>query len=199
MSSSLVPAMALTLPVLLGTTREGNATRRVARFATDRVDAHPAAEAELYEAASLPFGNLERRVWEMDPRPDDVDAFVEAMDAADGFVLVTPEYNHGYPGALKNILDHLYNSWYRKAFAIVTTGGRSGGIRSDEQLRMVITGGLGGTVVPRSVNVSRPKDSFDAQGPVEDVEDWERRFDRLAQELVVYADAMTRVREELSD
>lgn len=191
--------MPLSIPVILGTTREGNRTQRVARFATDVLDARDEIEPRLYDAAELPFGDVENRVWEMEPRPDAVTAFVEAMGAADGVVLVTPEYNHGYPGALKNVLDHLYDAWNRKPFGLVTTGGSSGGIRAEEQLIQVITGGLGGVVVPASVNVHRVADVVSETGVFEDAEAWTRRVDRMADELVAYADAMASVRDALGD
>ncbi len=191
--------MPLSVPVILGTTREGNRTQRVARFATDVLDARDDIEPRLYDASQLPFGDVEARVWEMDPQPDAVTVFVDAMRAADGFVLVTPEYNHGYPGALKNVLDHLYDAWNRKPFGLVTTGGSSGGIRAEEQLIQVITGGLGGVVVPASVNVHRVADVVHEDGSIEDPETWTRRVDRMAAELVAYAEAMADVREALGD
>jgi NAD(P)H-dependent FMN reductase len=55
----------------------------------------------------------------------------------DGFVLVTPEYNHGYPAALKNALDHLYAEWNHKPVTFVTYGGSAGGVRAAEQLVQV--------------------------------------------------------------
>lgn len=55
---------------------------------------------------------------------------------ADGFILCTPEYNHGYPAVLKNALDYTYYSWARKAVAFVSWGG-AGGTRGVEQLRLV--------------------------------------------------------------
>jgi NAD(P)H-dependent FMN reductase len=56
---------------------------------------------------------------------------------ADGYVLVTPEYNHGYPAALKNALDHLYAEWNHKPLTFVTYGGSAGGVRAAEQLVQV--------------------------------------------------------------
>ena len=55
---------------------------------------------------------------------------------ADGFIICTPEYNHGYPAVLKNALDYTYASWARKAVAFVSWGG-AGGARGVEQLRLV--------------------------------------------------------------
>jgi NAD(P)H-dependent FMN reductase len=56
---------------------------------------------------------------------------------ADGYVLVTPEYNHGYPAPLKNALDHLYAEWNHKPVTFVTYGGSAGGVRAAEQLVQV--------------------------------------------------------------
>ena len=56
---------------------------------------------------------------------------------ADGYVLVSPEYNHGYPAALKNALDHVYAEWNHKPVTFVTYGGSAGGVRAAEQLVQV--------------------------------------------------------------
>jgi NAD(P)H-dependent FMN reductase len=60
-----------------------------------------------------------------------------AIGPLDGFVIVTPEYNHGYPAALKNALDHLYAEWSHKPVTFVTYGGSGGGVRAAEQLVQV--------------------------------------------------------------
>jgi NAD(P)H-dependent FMN reductase len=64
-------------------------------------------------------------------------AWVELIGRMDGFIIVTPEYNHGYPAALKNALDYTYAGWVRKPIAFVSYGGSSGGTRAVEQLRQV--------------------------------------------------------------
>jgi NAD(P)H-dependent FMN reductase len=60
------------------------------------------------------------------------------VDNADGFIFITPEYNHGYPAPLKNASDHLYREWGHKPAAIVSYGGLAGGYRAAEQLRQVL-------------------------------------------------------------
>jgi NAD(P)H-dependent FMN reductase len=64
-------------------------------------------------------------------------AWVEKISALDGYVIVTPEYNHGYPGGLKNAMDHTFTSWANKPVAFVSYGGMAGGARAVEQLRLV--------------------------------------------------------------
>jgi NAD(P)H-dependent FMN reductase len=65
-------------------------------------------------------------------------ALAPLLDAADAFVFVTAEYNHGYPGGLKNFIDAYRHEWLGKVAGFVSYGGRSGGLRAVEQLRQVI-------------------------------------------------------------
>lgn len=69
--------------------------------------------------------------------PDEVMAFAERIARAEGFVVITPEYNHGYPGSLKNALDLVNAEWRAKPMGFVSYGGPSGGVRAVEQLRQV--------------------------------------------------------------
>lgn len=70
--------------------------------------------------------------------PDEVVPFAERIDRAEAFVIITPEYNHGYPGSLKNALDLVNREWRAKPVAFVSYGGVSGGVRAVEQLRQVV-------------------------------------------------------------
>lgn len=66
-----------------------------------------------------------------------VTAWSQAIDACDGYVLITPEYNHGVPGALKNAFDTLGPEWAEKTIAFVSYGA-DGGIRATEQWRQIV-------------------------------------------------------------
>lgn len=63
--------------------------------------------------------------------------WVNTVTSLDAVVVVTPEYNHGYPPSLKNALDYAYTGWNAKPIAFVSYGGSSGGVRSVQQLRQV--------------------------------------------------------------
>ena len=82
--------------------------------------------------------------------------------AADAFVVVTPEYNRGYPAAIKNALDYLYEEWHHKPVAFVSYGMTSGGMRAAAQLTEVVTG-LGMVPVSHGV-VVRLRETVDASG-----------------------------------
>jgi NAD(P)H-dependent FMN reductase len=71
------------------------------------------------------------------PRGPSLAAWAACVDRADAIVVVTPEYNHGYPAALKQAVDVLHAEWHAKPVAFVSYGGISGGLRAVEQLRQV--------------------------------------------------------------
>lgn len=186
------PRVSLYLPVLLGTVRPERRSEWVARFVVDRLAARPGVETRLFDPCEWPSGNLVAREWEMNPQPPEVAAFVQEMGKADGFVVVAPEYNYGYPGALKNMLDLVFDEWNRKPFALVGVGGMSGGLRMIDQLRLVVSG-LGAFTIPAHVPVQSVAKEFSASGPV-DAEKWSERFDKLVHELEWYARAMQAAR-----
>jgi len=64
--------------------------------------------------------------------------WADKVASFDGYVFVTPEYNHGVPAALKNAIDFLYREWNNKAAGFVNSGGGAGGARAVEHLRLVM-------------------------------------------------------------
>ncbi len=66
----------------------------------------------------------------------EVDAWAKKIDEADGFIVVTPEYNHGYPATLKNNIDSIYKEWNKKPISFVSYGS-TGGARVVQQLKEV--------------------------------------------------------------
>jgi NAD(P)H-dependent FMN reductase len=127
------------IQVILSTGREGRFSEKVGAWAMHRLAARGDLEVELIDLRDhpLPFFDqvippaLGRRDY-----PDDVARWAETVERADGFILVTAEYNHGYPALLKNALDHAFPEFNRKAAAFVGYG-NVGGARAIEQLRLV--------------------------------------------------------------
>jgi NAD(P)H-dependent FMN reductase len=181
--------MTLYIPVLYGTVREGRKSIGVARFVETRLAKRPDIETRLFDPRELPFGNLENREWEMKERPPEVARFVDEMARADAFVIVTPEYNYGIPGALKNMLDALFDEWNRKPFGLVGAGGVSGGLRALDMLRQVVSG-LGAITVPANVPVQYVGKTFGEDGPLAETAEWERRVDKFLDEVEWYARAL---------
>jgi NAD(P)H-dependent FMN reductase len=187
--------MTLDLPILMGSVRAERRSAWVARYVHALLATRPGVETRLWDPAALPFGNLVRREWEMTERPAAVDEFVLAMGHADGFVLVTPEYNFGMPGTLKNLIDHVFDEWNRKPFGFVTVGGVSGGIRAQDQLRQVISG-VRAVTIPAAIPVQHVEKTWSENGPLADRNDWDSRFDQFFVELEWYARALQSARAE---
>ena len=127
------------LQVITGTTRVGRFSERVAAWVTGRLERHDAFEVELVDLRDhlLPFfdGDPPARTGR-DYADEAVARFGSVIDRADGYVILTAEYNHGYPAVLKNALDSTFIEWRRKPVAFVGWG-NTGGSRAVEQLRAV--------------------------------------------------------------
>ena len=87
----------------------------------------------------------------------------QRMAAAEAFVVVTPEYNHGYPAALKSLIDSVGAEWQAKPVAFVSYGGVSGGLRAVEQLRLVFAE-LHSVTIRDSVSFAGAWEQFDEAG-----------------------------------
>ncbi len=172
------------IQIILGSTREGRlgepVTRWFAGIAAQRSDL--TAEVVDLRDWNLPF--LTTPVPPMMAPPSDelTRRWAEKVEQADGYVLVTPEYNHGYPAALKNALDHVFFPWNRKPAAFVGYGGPGGGIRAVEQLRQVV---VELEMVPLRDQVAIPRAymAFDREGNLRDdghAGDATRLLDQLA-------------------
>ncbi|MET8847711.1 NAD(P)H-dependent oxidoreductase [Amycolatopsis sp. NPDC004625] len=123
--------------IVLGSTRPGRVGDQVARWvharAVDRLD----AEYALVDLRDHPLPHLEEPPGFSGSYQDErTREWAATVAACDGFVFVTPEYNHSVPGVLKNALDHVHVEWNGKAAGFVSYGG-VGGARSVEQLRLV--------------------------------------------------------------
>ena len=157
MSSENSARTSFYIPIILGSTRRGRQSPRVARFLADRMKRFPLIETEILDLLEYNFPIMEERLRLRDDPPPRLREFSEKIGRADSIVIVTPEYNNGYPGVLKNALDYLLPEYQRKPVAIVTvSAGGFGGINCLAQLRLV-TLGMGAFPIPAALPVSRTR------------------------------------------
>ncbi|KKW12939.1 MAG: NADPH-dependent FMN reductase [Candidatus Gottesmanbacteria bacterium GW2011_GWB1_49_7] len=115
-------------------------SEKVAPWVLAEAKKHTEAEFELIDLRDwpLPFYNEPTSVTGLTKYSIPLaEKWSEKIRQGDGFLIVTPEYNHGYSAVLKNALDYLYTEWHRKPVAFVSYGGPVGGSRAVEQLRLV--------------------------------------------------------------
>ena len=131
---------ALKIKVIVGSTRANRFSEKPAQWIFDVARKRADLDVELLDLRDYPLPLFE------EPLPPGlakdqysnpiVVNWRDKIRESDGFIICTPEYNHGYPAVLKNALDYTYFSWARKAVAFVSWGG-AGGTRGVEQLRLV--------------------------------------------------------------
>lgn len=180
----------LYVPVILGSTRRGRQSAKVARFVVDRMARSEGLETEILDLAEYDFPMLEERLRFRDDPPPHLLDFASKITRADAVVIVTPEYNNGYPGVLKNALDYLQQEYRRKPIGIVTvSAGGFGGINCLAQLRLV-TLGMGAFPIPASLPISKVHESFDDDGnPHEAL--IEKRAQSFIAEVIWFAEAIS--------
>src|SRR5690348_13390945 len=124
-----------TLAIVIASTRPGRVGLPVARWFEDRARRHGRFDVVVEDLAerALPFLDEPRHPRLRQYEYAHTRAWSEAVDAADAFAFVTPEYNHGLNAPLKNAIDFLHHEWTYKPVGIVSYGGVSGGLRCTQQ------------------------------------------------------------------
>jgi NAD(P)H-dependent FMN reductase len=177
------------IPVILGSTRRGRQSPKVARFIAERMRRSEKIETEILDLLEYDFPMMEERLRLRDDPPPRLREFAEKISRAGAVVIVSPEYNSGYPGVLKNALDYLLPEFKRKPVGIVTvSGGSLGGQSCLAQLRLV-TLGLGAFPIPAGLPVSRVEDTFDEAGNPRDPA-YEKRAESFLSELLWFTQAV---------
>lgn len=172
----------MTVLVILGTARRGRMSERVAQFVMQRLARLEGVTATLADLAAIDLPIMEERLGRIDPPPPGLVELGAAIAGADAVVVVTPEYNHGYPGVLKNALDYFLPEFKRKPVALVTvSGGGHGGVNCWAQLVTVLVF-MGAIVLPQTVAVAKVQDAFAEDGTALEPA-YERRVDGMLAEL----------------
>ena len=183
----------LDIPVIVGSVRRGRRSPVVARCVHHRLAARPGVATDLVDLLDCDLPVMEERLRLRDDPPPRLEGLSARIDRADGLVIVTPEYNNGIPGALKNALDYLRPEFQRLPVGVVTvSAGGFGGVSCLAQMRLVLLA-MGSVPVPASLPVSRVQDAFDDSGEPRD-DDFNARADRFLDEVVWWSEAARRQR-----
>jgi NAD(P)H-dependent FMN reductase len=164
--------------LIYGSTRTGRFCDRVAQWA-GQMAATAGFEVQAIDPAKITDDTeLQRRI-----------------EDCDGFVVVTPEYNHGYPAPLKSLIDSVGAGWQAKPVAFVSYGGVSGGLRAVEQLRLVFAE-LHTVTIRDSVSFAGAWEQFDSTGALLEPERAERSMARMLERLRWWAVALSAARSQ---
>jgi NAD(P)H-dependent FMN reductase len=141
--------------VIYGSTRPGRFCDVVVKWSVERIIAQDRFLVDVIDPGAP--GSRQS----LDPAP--FLSTQERIAAAEAFLVVTPEYNHGYPAPLKALIDSSGAEWYAKPIAFVSYGGISGGLRAVEQLRLVFAE-LHAVTIRDSVSFASAWELFDHNG-----------------------------------
>jgi NAD(P)H-dependent FMN reductase len=184
----------LRLAVIVGSVRDGRFGPTVATWFAAQAAAHADLTVELIDLLAYPLplvmpepGNT--------PFPEAArvrDALGARLASADAFVIVTPEYNHTVPAALKNTIDWFFDEWAAKPVGFVSYGGMGGGLRAVEHLRNVFAE-LHAVSVRESLSFHNAWDRFDGEYP-RDAEEAEGATKTMLNRLVWWGTALRAAR-----
>lgn len=165
----------LLIPVLLGTNRKKRNSVHPAKWLLGEMEKRPEIQTRLFDTSdfALPHDDYGQEIKELFPE------WRDTIIQADGLVIVSPEYNHGYPGALKAVLDLLLREYIHKAVAFVgVSAGPWGGTRVIEAMVPMVRE-LGLAVTFSDLNFPKVQKTFDADGKLLD-----QTFEKLAKDFL---------------
>src|ERR1700736_3423454 len=181
----------LFIPLILGTARQERQSEHVARFVFEQTKKRPGIETELIDVRALPM-----RLDDAGEQMKDA-AFSSTIERCDGLIIITPEYNHGYPGLLKHALDMNLKEYIHKAVGICgVSAGPFGGARAIENLLPVMRE-LGLVTIFEDVNFGKIGTLFDERGNLFD-QNVIRRIDSFLNELIWMARVLRHGRENIA-
>ncbi|UBU17571.1 NADPH-dependent FMN reductase [Nonomuraea gerenzanensis] len=186
------------LAVISGSLREGRYGPGIARWFTEQVAAHGQFDVDVIDPAdtalpaALPIS--QERLLDVDDRPAEMRRLAGRLARADAFAVVTPEYNHSYPAALKHLIDWHLTPWQAKPVALISYGGQGGGIRAAEHLRQVFNE-LHAVTIRNWLSFDQHWTRFDTDGRLtRDAEDAQAAAKALLDQLGWWSTALRQAR-----
>ena len=173
------------LTIIVGSTRPGRAGAPIAQWFAARAKDHGGFDVNVVDLAEIGLPLLDEpnhprlRQYTRQHTKD----WSAIVDAADAFVIVTPEYNYGYPASVKNAIDYLHQEWQHKPVGFVSYGGVAAGTRAVQQLKQVVTT-LRMLPVFDSVNIPFYHQFLDSDGVFQPNAVLEQAADAMLDELV---------------
>lgn len=178
----------LRIAIVMGSIRDGRLCPAVTDWLMTELGQFRELELSLIDPADIPMQTF------ADPLAKPIlEGMRRELASADAFILVTPEYNHSYPAALKFIIDSAYEEWQTKPVGFVSYGGVSGGIRAVEHLRQVFAE-LQSVSMRDAVSLANVWELFDEQGQLIDPRHPQRTLHKMLEQLGWWAVALRNAR-----
>ncbi len=188
--------MKLNIAIIYGSVRSDRQGVRSVNFFLKKLSER-GVDTEFIDPIKFPLPLLDKMYKEYNPEkaPVNMRKISEILTKADGFLIITGEYNHSIPSALKNLLDHFQGEYFFKPSAIVSySAGNYAGVRSAVHLRAIL-GELGTPSISSMFPIAQIQKAFDNDGnALNDI--YEKRSKRFLDELIWYTQALKKAREK---
>jgi NAD(P)H-dependent FMN reductase len=188
----------INLKIIIASTRPGRKGPLLADWIYQKATSHEEFEIEMIDLAeiNLPFMDEPNHPRLKQYTHQHTKDWSSKIGSADAFILVTPEYNYGFPATIKNAIDFLYNEWRHKPIGFLSYGGIAGGIRCIQLLKPVL-GAL--DMVPLTAAVNVPFfTKFIRDNKFEATEDHNKMADSLFTELKKWSQLLKHMRSPVS-
>jgi NAD(P)H-dependent FMN reductase len=188
------------IQIILGTTREGRRGEKIAKAVMSSLrDVNLASfelidlkewDLPLYNFAAYPSSEKGKYLSSLQEK------WAKKIEKADGYIVLTPEYNHGPPASLKNAFDYLWYEWNHKPIGFISYGGAVGGSRAVEQLRQMV---IEFEMIPirDQVIITNISKKIDDEGNILD-EDLDKRIKKFTKRLILWSENLGDVRKALA-
>jgi len=181
------------IAIISASVRRGRNSHRVALYFQQYINDNKLATVDMLDLADYNFPIFEERLQYISNPEPSVLEFQKRIDEADGILLVTPEYNGGYPASLKNVIDLLYKEWQKKPIALSSV---SAGPFAGAQVTTSLVFSLwkiGAWVVPAMFPVPQVQNNYDEEGVPKDKEATDKRAQKFLAELIWCMTAKSRM------
>ena len=180
------------IAVIVGSVRSERNGIKVATWIVKKLE-EKGHDVSLVDPLKLELPLLDKMYKEMEHPSEKLQNLHKIIKEADGYIPITPEYNHSISSALKNTLDYFLEEYFFKPSGIISYSvGSFGGVVAGNHLRQILAE-MGAPAIPSQLPFSKVHEAFDDQGNLLD-ENYERRFSRFLDEFEWYVDALKKQR-----
>jgi len=180
--------------VILGSVRSERQGIKVANWVVKRLE-NRGHVVSLVDPLKLQLPLLDKMYKEMKNPPEHLQNLYTIIKDADGYIPITPEYNHSISSAMKNTLDYFLEEYFFKPSGIISYSvGPFGGILAGNHLRQVLAE-MGAPAIPSQLPISKIQDAFGDDGELIDT-NYERRFEKFLDEFEWYVTALSEQRKK---
>ncbi len=182
------------IAVIVGSVRSERQGIKVANWIVKKLEARD-HDVHLVDPAELQLPLLDKMYKEMQSPPENLQKLYTIIKEADGYIAITPEYNHSVSAAMKNTLDYFLEEYFFKPSSIVSYSvGPFGGILAGTHLRQVLAE-MWAPAIPSQLPISKVQDVFGENGDLVD-KNYERRAERFFDEFEWYVTALSEQRKK---